>query len=696
MAIYNTQRISGMISGMDTDELVRNMVKNKQSRVDRQYQAITKKTWQREAYQDIRDKLAEFESKYLSVTGSNTMMNSSTYVNNKVDASDLRGYATITANSEAKSGTYRMSVNQLAAGAHMESTKVSYQYMGEGTLGKASSKLKDLNWAKSLQTDEDGNFSFKINDVEFKFNKEDTLQHVINTIDTSRAGVTLTYSEATDGFRLESKAMGEESKIVVENLTGNFFGENSATGLYAGQLMNGQNSVVTVNGIRHEGKSNKVNIDGIAYNLLSAMGQDTVIQYASGAKAQSSRPVSVGGLGLGDPSTALRSLNWGSYTQEQMRNMAGNQSFEVRSGTKSLVINLNLDAMSLEQAVDHVNKQLEDAGMDVTMTYSHSSDNFTFTEGGTGAGSNIELRNVNGGSLMTEYAADGSVAKQGLFGIDNRREFAGKNAVAIVGGERYESSTNEITTATNGKVNINDIKMEEEVFTVERDVDASMEKIKEFVKDYNALFKGFYDLTKEKQYRKYPPLTEEEREALEAEEIEKWDEKSKSGILRSDAQLTRLLDDMRALFSTKVGGTGQVFASIGITTGEYRLGEAAQIEIDEDKLRNALQENGNAVMSMFMSAGTTDKDDKVVEGTKGLVTLMRETAKAYDTTMKFDVLQDMDTELLDMDDRLTDLKTAMEEEAERWYMRFAQMEQALAGMQGQQQWIGNQMGMGGK
>lgn len=680
-SIYNTTRITGLFSGMDTDDLVRNLVKNQQSRVDKQYQSLTKLQWKRDSYQGIRDKLSEFEKTYMSVTGSKTMMNSNNYVGNTVDASDLKGYATITAGSAAKEGTYRLTVHQLAKGAHSESeNKVSYN--GEG-LGKASTQLKDLNWAKSLQTDEDGNFSFSINDVEFKFNKADTLQHVISTVDQSKAGVTMTYSEATDGFSIESKEMGGKTLIDVRNGVGNFIGENSATGIREGQRQNGQHASISLNGKRIDKNANVFSIDGVTYNLKAEMNQDSVIQIAKGAEATSADGVSKGGNGLGSASTLFRSLNWNLGDGEAVKvDATGKISFDIAANGKTGSVEIDYQNDTLQDVMNKV-KALD---IGVTMQYSATDDKITFVTDDIGAGSEIKLTNVNGANLFT----DGD--SKGIFGIEHNKTFNGQDGIAIIDGKEYTTSDN--TLKVNGKeYDLTNFAYETKVFTVERDIDAGVEKIKDFINAFNDIYKELYNMTVEKQERKYPPLTEEQRESLSKEEIEKWEEKAKSGVLRSDSQLMRFLDEIRATFTSKVGSTGSTFASIGITSGAWKPNEPMQLEIDENKLREALNDDPDKVVAMFMNVEEKDAKGNAVANSKGLVTTMRDMVKAFDSELKFDNLQTIDTQLSTMDKRLSDLKTAVDDAAEKWYLKFAQMETALANMQSQQQWIGQQMGM---
>ena len=50
----------------------------------------------------------------------------------------------------------------------------------------------------------------------------------------------------------------------------------------------------------------------------------------------------------------------------------------------------------------------------------------------------------------------------------------------------------------------------------------------------------------EKQYKDYRPLTNEERKAMSDKEVELWEERAKSGLVRNDLTLERILLSARS------------------------------------------------------------------------------------------------------------------------------------------------------
>ncbi len=64
----NSNIISGLASGMDTEAMIEGMVQGYQQKITQLGQDRTMLQWQQSAYQSISDKLVEFSRKYMSTT----------------------------------------------------------------------------------------------------------------------------------------------------------------------------------------------------------------------------------------------------------------------------------------------------------------------------------------------------------------------------------------------------------------------------------------------------------------------------------------------------------------------------------------------------------------------------------------------------------------------------------------------------
>ncbi len=96
---------TGLASGLDVDELVKQMSSSSRNKINRQYQAKQKLLYKQTAYREINTKLLAFSQKYLSYSSgsttnilspsffkSNTIKSSSEYVNLSGDADNIRNF----------------------------------------------------------------------------------------------------------------------------------------------------------------------------------------------------------------------------------------------------------------------------------------------------------------------------------------------------------------------------------------------------------------------------------------------------------------------------------------------------------------------------------------------------------------------------------------------------------------------------
>ena len=263
-----TNRLTGMSSGIDTDALIKSMMQIEQLKLNRQLRSISTMQWKQETYTTVNDDLKAFMNDFTSVLGSNTMMKSGNYVTyNAVVTGDKASAVTISGSADAYAGTTTInSITQLATAAKTTSTvKVS---KGSELSESNTTALGELNFAKALEF-ENGKISFAINGEVFTFKSTDSLQTVINTVNSGGAGVNMVYSRLTDEISFESKGQGITSLVTIYNIAGNAFGVNSAFGIDNGTYENGQDALLNINGIDVRRSSNSFAIDGINYTLNS-------------------------------------------------------------------------------------------------------------------------------------------------------------------------------------------------------------------------------------------------------------------------------------------------------------------------------------------------------------------------------------------------------------------------------------------
>ncbi|MGK0468064.1 flagellar filament capping protein FliD [Clostridium sp.] len=119
----DTLRISGMASGIDTDEMVKSMVSSYQSKIDKANQEKQTLAWQQEGYRDIIKDIKGLQD-YFDPLSSKYMLSGNSLNINTV-ASDEPSVITATSGSTAQAGNYKVSVQQLAEQARIDGTALN-------------------------------------------------------------------------------------------------------------------------------------------------------------------------------------------------------------------------------------------------------------------------------------------------------------------------------------------------------------------------------------------------------------------------------------------------------------------------------------------------------------------------------------------------------------------------------------------
>jgi len=610
-SVYSsTSRITGMYSEMDTDKVVKNLLKIEQSRIDRHEQEKTAQNWYNDALGDVQDLVEEFKNTYLSALGEKSIASSSVYKSFSVSMDDTSAVS-VSAASGAVTGSYTInSIEQLAKNASVSSTGISA--FGKGISDYNTTALKDLQFSTPLQFDYKNEISFSINGSTFTFSADTSLQTMLNTINADeKAGVTMKYSRLTDGFTITADRGGAGSSVTIQNISGNAFGLNSAFGIATGTTG-----------------------DEYAAKVSSITG---IVGSGAGISSYST---------LGELDTAISGALFGEGSEI---------SFSLNGKTFSF----GSDTTILDMMYTINNS---DAG--VIVRYDDVAETFSITSVGKGEDAFVSIVNIAGNAFgaNSAFGIQEGTTSGTVFGTK------GQDAVCTIEGVTISRSENTFTIDGLSYT----LKKETDKaveFTVSKDFSKTIEAVKTFTEAYNELVDKLSALLKEKDYSAdYKPLTAAQEDEMTETQIEKWNEKAKSGLLRNNKDLASFLKSMKNAFYSALGGTGKTMSSIGIAAGNYFTDDAGKILVDEDKLRAALEKDSDTILSMF----TNSK-----EGSKGLVYKITDTVNSY--LKKLDKDQKSTTKKVDdLEDRIKELEESLDNLADRYYAKFAVMEQSLS------------------
>ncbi|WP_405751258.1 flagellar filament capping protein FliD [Anaerovibrio slackiae] len=230
---------------------------------------------------------------------------------------------------------------------------------------------------------------------------------------------------------------------------------------------------------------------------------------------------------------------------------------------------------------------------------------------GITAGNSDTATLLNNLHLASYNAQDNTLGSELSFANGHAVEAAkGTNAKATIDGKTYDLESNKITVAgvTYNFNNVSEVGRTTTV-NVSQDTDKIVDNVKKFVDMYNTLLDSLNDKLSEEKYSDYKPLTKEQEKDMSEDQIKKWNEKAKSGLLYHNNEVRSLVSDMREAIYTPVDAVDSKYNSlsaIGITTTTTK----GHITLDEDKLRKALTEDPDCVYQLFAS----DQDSSYIAG----------------------------------------------------------------------------------
>lgn len=419
-----------------------------------------------------------------------------------------------------------------------------------------------------------------------------------------------------------------------------------------------------------------------------------------------------------DPSSVL---NFGSYTSNRLSLTAGLSSAGLSSdvlgedGTLAFSINGKSFSFSSTSSLSDIMKTINGSDAGVKMAYSSLTDSFSLTSTTTGAESAVSVSDSTG-SLMSALFGGGTFT-------------AGTDAVVKLStnGSTDEADLITLTRSTN-TISVDGTQItllgkaagdeaEGVDIKLSYDTDAIATKITDFVNDYNALLKTLTDKLSEDANKDYTPLTDEEKDQMSDSEIELWEEKAKTGLLRGDSTLASIVSELRtsmnSVITSLIGdGTYSTLSSMGITTGTYN--EKGQIHMDKDKLKQALEGDAGKVLDAFTQksdisysayATAEQKSERFNEsgvlwrisdilsknlatvGKKGtLITLVGSPNSSYNANSEYA------KRIAGMEDKISTMKDKLADEEDRYWERFTAMESALSKLQSQNSWLTSMLG----
>lgn len=613
-------RLSGMVSGMDTESLVTALVSGYQLKKDNLVKAQTKLSWKQEKWKTMNTSIYSFYSGKLSAARFSKAysLKKSTVSNSSV--------ATVTASSSAVAGDQTLKVKELASSGYLTGGEVTNKSDSTSKI-TGSSKLSAITNKTSGQ----GSVTLSVDGKSTNIELTDDMTVNQFLVKLKDAGVQASFDEANQRFFISSKTSGKDGDFsLVANDTagrdslyelGLYTDDKTSTAEYtkwAGYYNDTDGTYTSAldDIINSAYESNKISFDTVAQEKLAAYSKASATVDSFNTKYMSDTGVTAEDNAKAQLAALISKGKGGDDNSDFDESKLTDKEKENYKTLKSDIDNYNTAKQSMEDLKDYVNIEVKDGKTTVSALKETDSAAGVANIAAKTAERNTKIK----ADLTTQYQ---NKAKSSYDMINAAHEFS-KGASRKVGQDSEIELNGATFTSNSNNYSINGITIqvtaktkddEQVTITTDTDVDAIYKSIKDMFTDYNKLIKSMDEAYNADSSKGYEPLTDDEKSAMTDDEVEKWETKIKDSLLRKDDTLSSIINTMKndMASSITINGKSYALSSFGIATqGYFASGENEKgvYHIDgdsddsvtsgnDDKLRAAIAGDPETVVSFF-------------------------------------------------------------------------------------------------
>lgn len=696
-------RMSGLMSGMDTESIIQELVSVKQTKVDDAKKAQTKLQWKQDAWKELNTKLKNLQAKYVA-----NMRFMSSYSKRTTKVSNSNAVSVITGEN-AVNGVQSLQINQLAKTGYLTGAQIK---AADGSSLTAASKLSDLGVTG------EGTFNITAGgkSVDITVNGDSTISDVLNKL--KEAGVNANFDAKNQRFFVSASASGADNdfSITASDSTGD--AALAALGLkvgltgdkgdkatlakyqeYAAFYVSGDD-VATLANINKDGRITK-DIDSKVSSYLE--------QYKSLLSTKSDAQKKIDEINEKYKDSSLDTVE--NYTkqldakqkektelEEKIKNLT--DGVEKDTAQKELdTLNEEIkalsekktDAQSLESAqksITDADTKIADIQKRITVTEGTDADgNATYTAEAT---QNLKDQVNNSYLSQAKYASEVITAiNNGSYTATGATKVSGQDARITLNGAEFTGSTNVFEINGLTFTALNETKAGEDItVTTEDDVDGIYDMVKSFLKEYNSIINEMDKLYNAESAKGYEPLTDDEKEAMSDSEVEKYETKIKDALLRRDTNVSTISSALKNIMAggVDVNGKTMYLSDFGVETLGYF--EAADNEKNAYHIAGDPDDTNTSGKSDVLKSMISNDPDTVISFfsslSKTLYTKMSDLSKSVDGYRSYGSFYDdkkMTSDYNDYKTKISELEEKLNDYEDKWYSKFSKMETALAKLQ---------------
>ena len=579
-------RMSGLMSGMDTETIIKELVSAKQTKVDDAKKAQTKLQWKQDAWKELNTKLKNLQAKYIA-----NMRFTSSYSKRTTKVSNSNAVSVITGENAVK-GVQSLQINKLAKTGYLTGAQIKAADGGSLT---AASKLSELGVTG------EGTFNITAGgkSVDITVNGDSTISDVLNKI--KEAGVNASFDAKNQRFFVSASASGRDNdfSITASDSTGD--AALSALGLkasligdkgdqatldrykeYAAFYVSGDDAATLAN----------INKDGRITKDIESKVSSYLEQYKSLLSTKSDAQKKIDEINEKYKDSSLDTVE--NYTkqleakqkektelEEKIKNLTdGDEKDTAQKELDTLneeiktLSEKKTDAQSLKSAqksITDADTKIADIQKHITVTEGTDADgNATYTAEAT---QTLKDQVNNSYLSQAKYASDVVTSiNNGTYTATGATKISGQDAKITLNGAEFTGNSNVFEINGLTFTALSETKDGEDItVTTEDDVDGIYDMVKNFLKEYNSIINEMDKLYNADSAKGYEPLTDDEKDSMSDSEVEKYETKIKDALLRRDSNLSTISSALKSIMSGSVDVNGKTMylSDFGVETLGY-------------------------------------------------------------------------------------------------------------------------------
>lgn len=667
-------RVTGMMSGMDTESIIQQLVAARQTKVDTLKKKQTTLEWKQDVWKELNNKIYKLYNGTLS-----NLQYASSFMKKTTTVSNSNLVSVITDDS-AMDSVQSLTIGRLAKAGYLTGGEV------KGKDGKTLDSGSKVVESLGIKAGSKFEVETKGKKTEITIGEDTTINSLVNQL--KAAGVSANFDAGQQRFYIGASELGTQSDftIIASNDDGtdalNKLGilvydekTKDAYEAYANMNDDDQKAWITarVEALRNQYTTRKANLEEENKALEDKKAQLLEEYHQQDFSSK---------FDLENTNAEARKARIESYEKEikgyNDKEEKGNLSPEELVERNQLVSELSWikGYHNIQTTIDANSEEIDNMVSEKYLT----EDGEAGSKLATIAAGELEEKMTTAEGIVDNYAS--------LEGSKDANKQAGENCEIELNGVKYHSSSNTIkvnglTITCNGTT----AKGEEITLTTKNDTTGIYNMIKNFIKEYSALINEMDKLYNAESAKGYEPLTDDEKDAMSDSEIEKWESKIKDGLLRRDSTLNSVAGAMKEIMSSgfEVNGKKMYLFNFGIETlGYFNAAEneknAYHIHGDEDD--EVVKNETNQLMAMINS----DPDTVVsffTQLSQSLHTKLFDLMGSTDFSSVYKVYDDkkMKEEYDGYTTKIAEAEKKLQEYEDKWYKKFSAMETAMAKMQ---------------